>query len=93
MKRGRAVVGLTLLVALALLAPGLPTLARLGHQAFVDAQVLADTADGGRASVVVYLAEQADLRGANAIRDHAQRGWQVYSTLTSLAARTQAPLK
>jgi serine protease AprX len=93
MKRGRAIVGLTLLVALALFVPGLPTLGRLAQHAVVSAQVLADTAEGGQASVIVYLADQADLRAASAIRDHAQQGWQVYNALNELATRTQAPLK
>lgn len=93
MRRGRAVVGLTLLIGLALLAPGLPTLARLGQRAQVDASVLADTVGGGRASVVVYLADQAEVAGASAIRDHNRRGRFVHDTLTGHAGRSQAPLQ
>jgi subtilisin family serine protease len=62
-------------------------------QARVDAKVLADTTGGNTTSVVILLAEQADLSAAYAIKDQDQRGWYVYNTLTQHAARTQADLQ
>ena len=56
-------------------------------------EVLADTANGKSASVVILLADQADVSAAYAMKDQDARGWFVYNTLTQHAARTQAPLK
>ena len=53
-------------------------------------EVLADTADGKSASVVILLADQADVSAAYAMKDQDARGWFVYNTLTQHAARTQA---
>src|SRR5215212_5778297 len=92
MSRARLFVGLALLLGLALFAPGLPTLAGLGGYAVVDPAVIESTAGGARTSVVVYLADQADLHAAVAIRDRAERGRFVHSTLTAHAVRTQASL-
>lgn len=55
-------------------------------------QVFAETADGKSASMVVFLADQADVSAAYAIADQDARGWFVYNTLTEHAARTQAGL-
>src|ERR1044071_4920068 len=55
-------------------------------------EVLADTADGKSASVVIFLAEQADVSAAYAMKDQDARGWFVFNTLTQHAARTQAGL-
>src|SRR5689334_3058813 len=52
-------------------------------------EVLADTANGNRASVVIFLAEQADVSAAYEIKDQDARGWFVYHTLTQHAERTQ----
>ena len=57
------------------------------------AEVLVDTADGKIASVVILLAEQADVSAAYGIQDHDARGWFVYNTLSQHAARTQAALQ
>jgi len=46
----------------------------------------------GSAEMLVYLADQADLRMAASITDWNERGWAVYNTLTAHAAQTQAPL-
>ena len=46
-----------------------------------------------RASVVILLADQADVSAAYGIKDQDARGWFVYNTLTSHAARTQAQLR
>ena len=56
-------------------------------------QVLADTADNKSTSVVILLADQADVSAANAIKDQDARGWFVYNTLTQHAARTQVGLQ
>src|SRR2546429_736153 len=56
-------------------------------------EVLADTAGGKSASVVIFLADQADVSAAHAIRDQDARGWYVYNTLTQHAAQTQVGLK
>jgi serine protease AprX len=56
-------------------------------------EVLADTADGKSAPVVIFLADQADVRAAYEMKDQDARGWFVYNTLTQHAARTQADLQ
>ncbi len=55
--------------------------------------VLADTTDGRSASVVIFLADQADVSAAYSMKDQDARGWFVYKTLTQHAARTQTGLK
>src|SRR6185503_4189907 len=62
-------------------------------QTRIDAKVLADTTDGNSTSVVILLAEQADLSAAYQMSDQNERGWYVYNTLTQHAARTQVGLK
>src|SRR6185503_6878635 len=59
----------------------------------IDAKVLADTTDGNSTSVVILLADQADLSAAYQMSDQNERGWYVYNTLTQHAARTQVGLK
>ncbi|HEX7516017.1 MAG TPA: S8 family serine peptidase [Chthoniobacterales bacterium] len=56
-------------------------------------EVLADTADGKSASVVILLVDQADVSAAYGMKDQDARGWFVYNTLTQHAARTQAGLQ
>src|ERR1700674_1751151 len=56
-------------------------------------QVLADTIGGNNASVVILLADQADVSAAYDMKDQDARGWFVYNTLTQHAARTQAGLR
>ena len=56
-------------------------------------EVLADTADGKYASVVILHADQADVSAAYEMKDQDARGWFVYNTLTQHATRTQADLK
>lgn len=56
-------------------------------------EVLADTADGRSASVVILLTDEADVSAAYEMKDQDARGWFVYNTLTRHAARTQAELK
>jgi len=58
----------------------------------VDPWVL-DTAAEGKTEFIVFLAEQADLSGAAALRTKAEKGEYVYRTLTEHAQRTQAPLR
>ena len=59
----------------------------------ISPDVLRDTADGKRASVVILLSEQADVRAAYDIKDEDARGWYVYNTLTEHADRTQSGLR
>jgi serine protease AprX len=56
-------------------------------------EVLADTAGSGNASIVIMLADQADVSAAFQMKDQNARGWFVYSTLTQHATRTQAALR
>jgi serine protease AprX len=56
-------------------------------------EVLAETADGGSASIVILLADQADVSAAHEMKDENVRGWFVYNTLTQHAAETQAGLR
>ena len=53
--------------------------------------VLQDTADGKSTSVMVVMADQANVDAANSMKDQDARGWYVYNTLTQHAQRTQAP--
>ena len=52
-------------------------------------EVLAETAEGSSASIVILLAEQADVSAAHQMKDPDARGWFVYNRLTQHAARTQ----
>src|SRR4051794_17152848 len=52
--------------------------------------VLVETANGASASIVIFLADQADVSAANQIKDQDARGWFVYNTLREHAERTQA---
>ncbi|HSP44681.1 MAG TPA: S8 family serine peptidase, partial [Chthoniobacterales bacterium] len=56
-------------------------------------EVLAGIADSGSASIVILLADQADVSGAHQMKDPNARGWFVYNTLTQHASRTQAGLR
>jgi uncharacterized repeat protein (TIGR01451 family) len=72
----------------------LPALAAaISPDAKIAPEVLADTAGGQSASIVVLLADQADVSAAYAMKDQDARGWFVYNTLTQHAARTQLGLK
>src|SRR5438067_234990 len=64
----------------------------LGVDAKIAPQVLADTAGGENASVVILLADQADVSAAYGMNDPDARGWFVYNTLTQHAASSQAGL-
>src|SRR5258708_5593061 len=59
----------------------------------IASRVLKDTSDGKSTSVVILLADQADVSAAYAMTDQDARGWYVYNTLTQHAARTQVGLK
>ncbi|MDQ1728271.1 MAG: serine protease AprX [Pyrinomonadaceae bacterium] len=56
-------------------------------------RVLADIADDGNATVVILLADQADLSAAYSMQNQDARGWFVYNTLKQHAARTQTGLR
>jgi serine protease AprX len=65
-------------------------------QTFADKvapRVLTDTTVGKSTSVVILLADQADVSAAYNMTDQDARGWFVYNTLTQHAARTQAGLQ
>src|SRR5438105_6199921 len=59
----------------------------------VERAVLEDTANGKSASFVVLMAGQANLSAAYGMKDQDARGWYVYNSLTSYAARTQAGVR
>ena len=56
-------------------------------------EVLGETTEGKTASVVIFLADQADLSAAYNMKDQDARGWFVFNTLTEHAARTQSDLQ
>src|SRR5882762_7629268 len=56
-------------------------------------EVLADTSDGKSASIIILLADQANVSAAYGMRDQDARGWFVYNTLSQHAARTQIGLR
>ncbi len=56
-------------------------------------EVLADTGDGKSASVIILLADQADVSAGYGMRDQDARGWFVYNTLTQHAAHTQSGIR
>lgn len=101
-----ALLGILLLLALPATAGPLPGLGAPAHAHpaalfpvpgkgpvdKIDPGVLADTAAGKPASVVIMLADQADVSAAYTMKDQDARGWYVYRTLTSHAVRTQAGL-
>src|ERR1700682_1205073 len=64
-----------------------------GSPAKIAPQVLADTVAGKSTSIVIFLADQADVSAAYAMKDQDARGWVVYNTLTQHAARTQGSLQ
>src|SRR6202048_5533542 len=49
-------------------------------------EVLAETAEGGSASIVILLADHADVSAAYQMKDQDARGWVVYDALTQHAA-------
>ena len=59
----------------------------------VARNVLEDTENGQRTSIVILLSDQADVSKAYAMSDQDARGWYVYNTLRTHAEQTQAPLK
>ncbi len=59
----------------------------------VAPKVLSETKDGKSTSVVILLADQADVSAAETMKDQDARGWYVYNTLTQHAARTQVGLQ
>ena len=59
----------------------------------IGPRVLSATAAGETTPIVILLSDQADVSPAYSINDHDARGWFVYNTLTSHAARSQAGLQ
>ena len=70
----------------------LPAFSAPAWQADVDPWVLETVEAEGEAEFLVYLSEQADLAGADAIADKAARGAYVVERLRAVAARTQPAL-
>ncbi len=58
----------------------------------VDPRIFASTAEGDRVSFLVVMREQADLSGAETVRDPGQRRRFVFEALQEIARRTQAPV-
>src|SRR5215472_13119508 len=56
-------------------------------------EVMADTADGKSASVIILLADQANVNAGYNMRDQDARGWFVYNTLSQHATRTQRGIR
>jgi len=54
---------------------------------------VADTSDGKSASVIILLANQANVSAASGMSDQDARGWFVYNALSQHAARTQIGLR
>lgn len=65
----------------------------LAAEGKVSPQVMADTTDGKNASILILLADQADVSAAYDIKDHDARGWFVYNTLIEHAKSTQIGLR
>ena len=59
----------------------------------LDARIFAGKAAGEPASFLVVMREQADLSGAGAFTEKADKGRFVFEALTAVAETTQAPLK
>lgn len=96
--------GLTLIVCVLLLGQtvsGNVRLTRFAEQVFtspsrllaadgkIASEVMNATANGGVASVVILMADQADVSLAYQIKDHDERGWFVYRTLFDHAKTSQ----
>lgn len=58
----------------------------------ISDQAIQDTDSGAVSSLVILMADQADLSAAYEIEDQEQRGWFVYRTLSEHAKTTQADL-
>ncbi|MDQ2809753.1 MAG: S8 family serine peptidase, partial [Chloroflexota bacterium] len=59
----------------------------------INSRVLADTAGGRNAPIVIVLTDQADTSAGAKIKDQNAQGWYVYNTLKNKADATQGPLK
>jgi len=58
-----------------------------------DAWVLDTADDNGETEFLVFLTEQADLSQARALDSKLEKGQYVFDTLTTLAERSQAPVR
>src|SRR5690242_11647868 len=61
--------------------PGAPPTAAVSPASKIEARVLADTANGGRASFMILLADQANVSAGYNMKDQDARGWYIYNTL------------
>src|SRR5688572_21077428 len=90
--RARLALLVTILAA-ALALPAAGGIASAGPSPKIAPRVLQDT-DGGRtARFLAVLNSSADLSGADALTSRADKGRFVFETLTTHAARTQAPIR
>ncbi len=71
--------------------PGYAQLEGEDWRAKIEASVLREAA-AGQTEFLIFLKEQADLSGAEALPTKLEKGWYVYRQLTAVAQRTQAPL-
>jgi hypothetical protein len=88
--------GVRLAAALVVLVVGLALAiggTAAGSTSKIDALVLRDTAGGRKASFLIHLSDQADLRAAYRIRNQDARGWYVYRALREHAYRAQASIR
>ncbi len=69
------------------------SLTLLGADGKVDARIFAGKASGEPASFLVVMREQADLSGAGAFTEKADKGRFVFEALTAVAETSQAPVK
>ncbi len=91
--------------AQSLLALGNPRLTRFSEIIFtpnthllaadgkIDRKVMDATRNGSKTSAVVLLSDQANVSYAYQIKDHDERGWYVYRTLSEHANRSQSDLR
>ncbi len=90
-KFGRLVVIGILLLPLFNIQPGFSLAAAPNWQAKVDPWIL-QTSSSGQAEFLVYLNEQADLSHASQLSTKLEKTTYVFTTLSRLANRTQAPI-
>ena len=68
-----------------------PEMVTQSWQAKIDGEVLSAIAEG-KTDFILYLADQADLRGAKYLKTKQEKGQYVYQRLTAVARRSQKPI-
>jgi serine protease AprX len=87
------VLGVPVLMLLSGTGSAYPRVGQVSAPAKLDPAVLVQTSEGRHASLVVLMAEQADLSAAPGISDPGARGRYVYSALREYANRSQRDLR